>query len=377
MNSIARLLCELIEIPSVNPDLCKDSPEITGEGRIAQFLAEKGEAAGLETSRQEVFPGRENLLVRLPARGKMERKFILAPHLDTVPVKSPEQLKAVVKENRIYGRGACDTKGCVATYFHVLLDLATSGNLPAGTEVLFVGLVDEEFNQMGSRKFAESDEKGDLAIVGEPTELEVITAHKGNLWLELSVEGRAAHGAEPQQGDNAVHTMAKVVDALLTTYAKELTQRTHSVLGSPTINIGSIRGGTQPNIVPDSCTIQIDRRTIPGETTESVLAGMEEALVKHGLEKGTFVEMRGVPCPPLETNPELDYVQQLLTCTGRTRTSGVNYFSDASPISMGGTPALLFGPGSIDQAHRDREWINWRQLELAAGMLKCFFERAG
>jgi acetylornithine deacetylase/succinyl-diaminopimelate desuccinylase-like protein len=376
MNPIARLLCELIEIPSINPGLCEDRPEITGESRIAQFLEERGVQAGLDVTRQQVFPGRDNLLVRLPAKGKMKRRFILAPHLDTVPVKEEGQLRAEVKDNRIYGRGACDTKGCVATYFHVLLELAEQGKLPNGTELLFVGLVDEECNQMGSREFARLGPKGDLAIVGEPTELELITAHKGNLWLELSVAGRAAHGAEPQQGESAIHKMAGIVEVLLTTYAKDLAQKSHQVLGSPTINIGCIRGGTQPNIVPDSCIIQIDRRTIPGETAESILKGIRTALGRNGLDAGTIVEMRGVPCLPLETDPNLKYVQQLLSTTGRTRTCGVNYFSDASPISQGGTPAVLFGPGSIAQAHRDKEWINWGQLELAAGMLKCFLENA-
>ena len=375
MTPIVRLLCDLIEIPSVNPDLCPDQPEITGEERVAQFLIEKAESVGLEVSRQAVLPGRENLLVRLSPKGEVQQRIILAPHLDTVPVNSEEQLKAELKENRVYGRGACDTKGCVATYFHVLMELAKQSNRPEHTEILFVGLVDEEVNQSGSRAFADSEIKGDLAIVGEPTELEIIAAHKGNFWIKLEVEGKAAHGAEPQMGKSAVHMMAAIVDVLLTAYPKELRKRSHPLLGSPTINIGQINGGHQPNIVPDSCWISIDRRSIPGETAESVFAEIHELLDQHNLAERKLSEIRTVPCHPLDTKPEQRLIRDFLGTTGRTKVMGVNFFSDASPISQGGTPAILFGPGSISQAHTDNEWISILQLEMAEGMLKHFLEK--
>ena len=131
-------------------------------------------------------------------------------------------------------------------------------------------MIDEEHAQAGSRALAKSKIKADLAIVGEPTKLRVVTAHKGSLWLELETRGRAAHGATPQFGKNAVHEMARIVDLLETDYAAQLRQRKHPLLGTATVNVGTISGGAQPNIVPDRCKITVDRRTLPGETDAGV-----------------------------------------------------------------------------------------------------------
>ena len=374
MTPIVRLLCDLIETPSVNPELCPDRPEITGEAGVAEYLIVLAKEAGLVVERQPVFPGRENLLVRLLPKGEVQKRIILAPHMDTVPVMSDQQLKAEIRDGRVYGRGACDTKGCIATYFHTLLELANHSERSEHTEFIFLGLIDEEVNQSGSRVFGESDIKADLAIVGEPTELEVVTAHKGNFWLNLSVKGKAAHGAAPHLGENAVHRMAKIVDVLLTEYVELLNQRSHPLLGSPTINIGQIHGGTQPNIVPDNCSISIDRRTIPGETRDSVFSEINVLLDQHGLAERAIDEIRKVPCHPLETSPDHPIIQELLKTTGCSEGKGVHYFSDASPISQGGTPTVLYGPGSIAQAHTADEWIEVEQLEVAGERLKSFLK---
>ncbi|MFP6900840.1 MAG: M20/M25/M40 family metallo-hydrolase, partial [Opitutales bacterium] len=148
-------------------------------------------------------------------------------------------------------------------------------------------------------------------------------------------------------------------------YAEQLRKRTHPLLGSPTANVGIIRGGTQPNIVPESCSIELDRRTIPGETEDSVLAEIHRLLKKHRLPT-TIVESRGVPCPPLETDPANPVVQQFLKAAKRRKSRGVDYFTDASPIAMGGTPGIVFGPGDIAQAHSADEWVDLKQLDQAA-----------
>jgi acetylornithine deacetylase/succinyl-diaminopimelate desuccinylase family protein len=372
MTPVVRLLCDLIEIPSVNPGLCPDQPELTGEEDVAKHLIGLASKAGLTVERQAVLPGRDNLLVRMPPKGDVKKRIILAPHMDTVPVMSMGQFKAELKDGRIYGRGACDTKSCIATYFQTLLDLTNEADLSEHTEILFLGLVDEEVNQSGSRVFGESEIKGDLAIVGEPTELEVVIAHKGNFWINLSVKGKAAHGAAPHLGENAVHRMSKIVDVLLTDYVDLLNQRSHPLLGSPTINIGQIKGGTQPNIVPDLCSISIDRRTIPGETAESVYSEIHTLLNQHGLADREMDEIRKVPCHPLDTSPDHPLIQDLLAATRCSKGKGVHYFSDASPISQGGTPTVLYGPGSISQAHTADEWIEVEQMETAAKRLKRF-----
>lgn len=370
-SSVAKLLQDLIALPSINPAFLPEDPDRTGEERVASYLADLARKQGLEVSRQPVLPGRKNLLVRLKPAGKAKRRIILSPHLDVVPAED-KQFKPRVKNGRLHGRGACDTKGSVAAFFHALLELTKDKNRPAETEILFVGLVDEEFCQSGSRVLGERGPKGDLAIAGEPTQLQVVTAHKGNLWLCLETRGKAAHGATPHLGKSAIQPMARIANLLLTEYAELLRKRTHTLLGSPTVSIGVIRGGTQPNIVPESCSIEVDRRTIPGETEDSVLAEIHHLIKKHGLPTTTIVESRGVPCPPLETDPNLPVVQQFLRAARRRKTQGVAYFTDASPIAMGGTPAIVFGPGDIAQAHSADEWIDLKQLDQAAAIVLRF-----
>src|SRR5204863_4320853 len=154
---------------------------------------------------------------------------------------------------------ACDTKGSIAVFLSALIELASTKRRPSSTEICFVALVDEESGQAGSRSLPRSGFKADLAIVGEPTRLQIVTAHKGDLWLQLERRGKAAHGARPELGRNAVHAMARIVDLFETDYATALRKRAHPLLGHPTINVGSIAGGSQPNIVPDRCRIRIDR----------------------------------------------------------------------------------------------------------------------
>ena len=146
-----------------------------------------------------------------------------------------------------------------------MCEFAESKKRSPDTEIVFAGLIDEENEQNGSRALAASGLKADLAIVGEPTQLQVVTAHKGSLWLGATTTGKSAHGSWPEKGRNAVHEMSRVVDLLETKYAAQLRRRRHPLLGSPTVSVGVILGRTQPNIVPDRCHIQIDRRDGAGQ----------------------------------------------------------------------------------------------------------------
>ena len=200
LSNVAKLLRDIVALPSINPAFLPNEPELTGEERVASYLTDLARKKGLEISRQNVLPGRKNLFVRLKPRGKVKRRIVLAPHLDVVPAED-KQFTPRVKNGRLHGRGACDTKGSVAAFFHALLELAEGKNRPAETEILFVGLVDEEYGQSGSRIFGERGPKADLAIAGEPTKLQVVTAHKGNLWLrfETQRESRPRSHASPRQ----------------------------------------------------------------------------------------------------------------------------------------------------------------------------------
>ncbi len=367
-----RLLQDLIALPSVNPAFFSD-PQLHGEHRVAAFLESAARRQGLDVESQAVVPGRSNLLVRLSPRGEVRHRVLLAPHMDTVGEPAYAlQLTPVVRDGRIYGRGACDTKGSVAAFFQSLLNVAASGPRPNHTEILFVGLIDEENMQLGSRHFAQHGPQGDLAIVGEPTGLEIVTAHKGDVWLRLRTTGRSAHGATPHRGKNAVTAMARIVLALETEYAAELAARpAHPRLGRPTVNVGRIDGGRQPNIVPAECTIDIDRRTLPGETEAGVRREIIALLRRHEL-KASYDNLRTSPCEPLDTCPDLPLVRSLTRAAGRKGTRGVHYFTDAAPLAAGGTPSVVFGPGDIAQAHTEREWLAISQLEKSIQILERF-----
>ena len=373
MNRTEQLLRELIALPSVNPTFASANDSHTGEQSVADFLAATVAQAGLPVEFQKVLPGRSNFITRILPSGKITKRILLAPHLDTVPAASEKQFSPIKKNGRIYGRGACDTKGSVASMLSALISIANDANRPKQTEIIFVGLIDEEDGQRGSRALVASGLKADLAIVGEPTELKIVTAHKGSLWLRLETRGKAAHGATPHLGKNAVHEMARVVDLLETSYATQLRRRRHHLLGHATISVGTISGGTQPNIVPDHCVISADRRVLPGETEQTVRREILQVLREKNLSANIH-DSRAAFCGSLETNFGLPLVQQFFQALGQKKPVGVDYFCDAAVLSQGGIPSVVFGPGNIAQAHTFDEWITLKQLEQATQMLVKFFK---
>jgi acetylornithine deacetylase len=252
-----------------------------------------------------------------------------------------------------------------------LCELAQCRQRPATTEIVFAGLVDEENAQAGSRALAASKFAAHLAIVGEATRSKVVTSHKGSLWIDLQTHGKSAHGARPELGKNAIHEMAKAVNIIQTEYAAGLKKRRHPHLGSATVSVGTIKGGVQPNIVPDSCSISLDRRTLPGETETGVFRELKSLLKRRGIGC-SFSGTKLAPCLPLETDPKLPLVSQFMRAAGQRKPVGVDYFCDASVLSHGGIPSVVFGPGDIAQAHTTDEWIDLRSLENGKDLLFRF-----
>jgi len=408
MTRTEKLLADLIALPSVNPAFAEPGAASArrarlsrfGEKNVADFLATVAARAGLEVEFQPVFGvrgpvrafdstrhvtssesgdmsphskmERSNLIARLRPRSKVRQTILLAPHLDTVSADDSQFIPRR-KGGRLHGRGACDTKGSAAAMLTALGELAESKSRPQETEIVFTGLVDEEHAQAGSRALAASGWRADLAIVGEPTRLQLVTAHKGSLWVQLETHGKAAHGATPQFGRNAVHKMARIVDVLETDYAARLRKYRHPLLGTATVNVGTICGGAQPNIVPDRCAITIDRRTLPGETDLRVRREIAAFLSSKKMH-ATTSSIKLAPALPLETNPKLPLIRQFLRCLGQTRPMGVDFFCDAAVLSASGIPSVVFGPGDIAQAHTADEWISLASLERGKDLLLKFLK---
>ncbi len=373
MTETEKLLGELIALRSVNPAFLPEGHPDAGESRVAKFLGATATKAGLDVEFHQATPGRSNVVARLSPAGKPQHRILLVPHMDTVPPSSENQFLPRVANDRLYGRGACDTKGSVAAMLTALTLLAKSGGSRAKTEIIFAGVIDEENAQAGSRALVACGMRGDFAIIGEPTRLRVVTAHKGSVWLRLATRGKAAHGSCPDLGKNAVHEMARVVDFLETDYAAQLRKRRHPLLGCATVSVGSIKGGTQPNIVPDSCVASVDRRTLPGETEKSVLNELRTLLRTRGL-KVQIASEKSSFCLPMETDHRLPLAQSLLKIARQTAPLGVNYFCDASVLAAAGTPSVVFGPGDIAQAHTSDEWISLDSLNNATQMLLKFIQ---
>ena len=371
---VEQLLRELIAIPSVNPAFVPPDHPHAGEQRVAEFIIATAKKAGLEVELMPVVDDRSNVLIRLTPQGQIKRRILLAPHMDTVPCADEKQLTPELKDGKLFGRGACDTKGSIAVFLQTMLDLAQGERRPKETEIVLAALVDEENAQGGSRVLGATDYKVDLAIVGEPTKLRVVTAHKGDIWLRMQTQGKAAHGSRPDLGRNAVLEMARVVQMLETNYAKKLREKKHGLLGHATVNVGSIWGGNQPNIVPDLCEITVDRRTLPGESEKSVFNEIRELLNAHKL-RAELMDFKGLESPPLETNPDQEVIKDLMTEARQHQPAGADFFCDAAILAQAGIPSVVFGPGDIAQAHTSDEWILTRQLGTAASILGRFFER--
>jgi len=376
MDPEIQLLADLVAIASVNPSFQPDtSSSRIDESEIANFLEKHFKARHIDVERQSVAPNRDNLIARLKPTGRIERRIALVPHMDTVRLETEAQLVPTIRDGRLYGRGACDTKGSIAAMAQALIRLSQAAVRPQNTEILLAVMVDEEYAQGGSRKFAQSGFPIDLAIIGEPTKLRAVTAHKGALWMKARTRGQSAHGARPQLGHNAIYDMARFVHYLATDYQVGLKSKAHSLLGAPTLNVGEIHGGAQPNIVPESCEITLDRRTIPGESDESIRRDLVDTLDQLGID-GTIEDLKGLESPPLDTDPQLPEVQRFLKHLPDPNPIGVDYFCDGAILGAAGIPSVVFGPGNIDQAHTKDEWVECDQVTRACSILFDYLSSA-
>ncbi len=358
------LLRELVSVPSVNPAFSDG----TGEGELARAVAGYLQDLGAEVRLQEVLPGRPNVIARLGGEGP---SLLLSAHLDTVQTTgmAVPPFAGEVREGRMFGRGACDTKASLAAMLVALREAVRTGRLRC--RVTFAALVDEEVGFAGSRALAASRPQVDGAVFGEPTDLQVVVAHKGVLRFYVQTTGRAAHSATPDLGVNAIEGMLSVA-GLLCELPDPLPE--HPLLGRPTCCLTEIQGGTGRNTVPDRCRVHVDRRTLPGEQGEEVWARLRDRVLASEAAKAFPGKVEFEPpylvAPGLQT-PEGAWVVQALEgavyrVLGRAVRTGVPYGTDAGYVAQTGVPCVVFGPGSAAEAHTATESVALDQVELAA-----------
>ena len=381
--SPSELLCQLIAVPSVNPMGRDLSGPTYFEGRLSDWLMKYFASIGADCERIEVVPGRANVIARFDSLGAT-RTMLWDAHQDTVPVDNMTiaAFEPEVRENRVYGRGAADVKGGLAAMLHAFTRLVKERPAGAANVVLSCSC-DEEFTTLGIRDLVTYWEAGstnsrllrekpDVAIVAEPTELNVVIAHRGVVRFRVHTIGRACHSSDPTQGRNAIYTMARAV-CYLEDYASWLPKSVpfHPLCGRPTLSVGRIFGGQSVNIVPDQCTIEIDRRLVPGEEPTVAWSTLREKLLER-FGPNITIDEPWISSPGLSNKDNSATASALLKSIEKTvesrRTLGVAYCTHASTLNVAGVPAVVFGPGSIEQAHTVDEFIDVEQLDQAAAI---------
>ena len=376
VSPVIQTLSALVRINSVN-SFYEGGP---GEREIATWVRQFFEHRGIVVWEQEVFPGRPNVIARLPGRDP-SRRVILEAHMDTVSVQGMgiPPFEPRVEDGRMYGRGSCDTKAGLAAMMHAVASLHADDITPP-CEVWMAAVVDEEFSYRGVVKLCE-DLTAHAALVAEPTGLRAVVAGKGVLRWRIVVRGKSAHSSKPHLGVNAISHAARIVLAIEEDHAR-IAAKVHPLLGPATVNVGIIRGGVQVNFVPDACAIEIDRRLLPGESGPTVLAHYQGLLDELKAQHPTFdavMEPPRIMDEALETAADSAPAQlasAVLSEMGLDGTlGGVPFGSDASKLSREGIPSLIIGPGSIDQAHAAVEFVELAQVEQVLEFYRRFILR--
>jgi acetylornithine deacetylase/succinyl-diaminopimelate desuccinylase-like protein len=360
IRSVVELCQELVKIPSENPSASVASQ---GEEAIAHYVGRFLEAAGATVEYEEIAPGRPNVYGFWPSPSPDAKRLLFAPHLDTVTVEGMtiDPFGAEIREGRLYGRGASDTKGSMAS---MLWALKSADLRRLNVAVGFAGLVDEESTQLGAKVCAERH-LADFAVVGEPTQLDVVYTHKGTAWIEIETHGISAHGSIPAAGVNAIDRMANVLQILKQHFSHLSPLRSDPILGTATISTGIIRGGSKINVVPDRCLAEIDIRILPGQES------MPQLIDDFFRHQEILAAVRPLKVSaPLYTDPQHPYIKQLQALGSKL--TGANWFCDAAVFAAEGTPSVAVGPGSIAQAHTSDEFIQTVDLEQGAQFFTRF-----
>lgn len=342
---------------------------IGAEAAMADLFEAQLCSLGLEIGSHEVVSGRRNVWGTLKGTGRGPT-ILLAGHMDTVGVEGyADPFEPTVKDGKIYGRGSCDMKAGLAAYLEVIRHLQRTGATLSG-DVIVAGVIDEEHAMAGSRHFGLHGPKADYAIVAEPTLLQISTAHKGQMLTTIRTKGLAAHSSMPAKGRNAIYHMGAVLGALQD-YADDVSKRVpDAICGSPSFSVGVIRGGDNACSVPDFCEIDVDRRTIPGETSAGVMKELHVAMARaktHAPELDFEIGKPFLDLPPLDTQADALVAKAVVAaCKAVIGHVDVSAFPGSTDAPNFGCPAVICGPGDLAQCHSLNEYVALDQIEDAA-----------
>ena len=377
------------EVLRLTRDLVSVESHIDAEGReakVGRFLASWFEERGVAVELQPVDGVRANLVARVP--GGDGDALLLNGHLDTVPAGAMEcAFSPTIRGDDLWGRGTCDMKGAIAAMACVLAaasERARSGQGTLTGDLIFAGTIGEETGSIGVKALLEAGLQARWAVVGEPTSLRAAVAHKGACFLRVVLRGRGAHGSCPEKGINAASYAARIVAELEEALRPRLSERTYPLLGPSTVNIGRICGGTQPNIVAETCEIDIDRRTLPGEpdAVDEVRAIVEricEGVTGLSFDVFETEETSIVPHVPLGTSPDAALSRACASSCAELGLAedpiGVTYWTDGGHLAAHGIETVILGPGDIAYAHGPNERVSIDELGRAADLYAAIVVR--
>ncbi len=366
------LATELVRIPS-HPGIERQEERVVMA--LARFFGERDLGVQLE----EVLPGRANLLVSVGG-ARPGPHLLLCGHTDTVPLNSGDPgvgLSGEIREGRLFGRGSVDMKGALAAMAAAVVTLARP--LPAG-RVSFAAVIDEEMESLGAEQLVDTSFRADGAVVGEPTQNRIALGHKGLEWLEVHFQGRSAHGGIPDKGINAISAAGMFLAMVENELKPRLLARRHPILGPPTLNFGTIRGGDQPSTVAATCMLTLDRRTVPGENFQSIVAELTDLLERvergfpglHTVVRRVQGGMGNLLHVALVTPPEAPLA--LAAQAARSSVCGevgelttFPAWTDGALLSgYAGIPTIILGPGELSLAHSPRESVPIGEITEAA-----------
>ena len=374
VDEMTAFLQQLVQTNSENPP--------GNEKKTALLIARKLESFGCKTHLQFVEPDRPNVIGVL--EGKKNETLLFNGHTDTVKAGTPaswtmDPFGGEIKEGYLYGRGACDMKaGLVAMIF--AMEALQKSNVPLNKGIMFTGVIDEEVNFKGTHALIKENIIKDcrFGFVSEPTNLSVVTQHKGAIEYRASTSGTSVHSGRAYDGVNAITRMGRLIAALDAYNDKLACRKKDPVFLYPTLNIGTIKGGTGITFVPEYCEIEFDRQLLPGEDIKQVEIEIEQIISKLEHDNGFKTELiktqqfNSWKIP--ESQPLVHWFKEVFekTLARKPKVDGFNAYCEVELLSDAGIPSLVFGPGSIDRAHAPDEQVSIKHLIDAAKVYALF-----